>query len=1206
MNWLSRLKLYTFHITLYDAAFFGMLFVCFTFILLLWFGKVNRSANRFLAVGLAVVALWIARVLVIDIQLKTYMLYWDWLPMQFLLALGPLIYFYVLKITRPDNKFRLKDLLHFSPLLLEFVALTLEISESNRTGLSTYNTAAFQHLNPLLQLPIFISLITYLYKSHQLIESFYRRLRPVMMDRSRLEFRWLRRLLAATALLWVLWIAYAAVDYFGYRNQLGIAAYYPVYIFFAAIMIWTAAAAFLKPQAGTLAQLTPASKPSLSSELKQKGNWLKNTVKQNHYYHDPELSLNSLAEKLGIHSHELSRIINIALGKNFNDFINEYRVRDVAAKMQDPAYDRITLLGMAYDAGFNSKATFIRAFKQLTGKNPAEYKRELEKEVATYHLQPYLANTAIISNQKTTHKWSEQKLNRNYMFKSYFKIAWRNLWRNKAFSFINIVGLSIGLACCMLIFLYAMDEVSYDKFHVNAANIYHLVVDSKRPDGTMGKSSTTGDVPGPDFQRQLPEIEAFVRIQGADYTVRRGTDVFDQPALFADSNFFSVFTFQPVAGNLQTALKDAHSVVLSEEVAETYFGKQNPVGKTLDLKEGDKFQPFTVTAVIKKSPQNSSIKINMLVPKKANSIDNEWINAFENTFMLIKPGTNIKQLDAKMNRIFMKDAAGQIKEALEKYGFKVNTTYSLQPLLQMHTSTDYPADNGLSDQSNPTYSYILSGIALFILAIACINFVNLTVARSLKRAREIGIRKVVGGRRKQLIMQFLGESYILSFIAFVFALVLVQLALPFFNTLANKALAFSYLLSFKLVAGYLGIFILTGLLAGFYPALILSGFNPVQSLYNRTQHIGKNYLSKGLVILQFTLATFLIISTITIYSQFNYLTHFDLGYNDKNVVSINAYGIDKQKLTVFKNELLKNPSITSVTADQGGRWGTMAHINNGQQMMFDMKHIDEDYLPLFQVSMVNGRNFSKAMTSDSATSVLVNEEFVKQAGWKKPIGEVVDFFYNKRKYNVIGVVKNYHFLSLSEKMSPILYSMKPDYPWGNIFIKISDKNKSESLNRIQKEFKAEFPFIPYQYKFKDAEVAEQYDKEAKWKQIVAFGAMLTILISCIGLFGLATLSAERRKKEIGIRKVLGASVEGLVRKLSTDFARLVLISAVISAPAAWWAMHKWLEAYPYKIDVSAWIFLGATMFVLLIALITVSFQTIRAAVANPVTSLRSE
>jgi putative ABC transport system permease protein len=439
------------------------------------------------------------------------------------------------------------------------------------------------------------------------------------------------------------------------------------------------------------------------------------------------------------------------------------------------------------------------------------------------------------------------------------------------------------------------------------------------------------------------------------------------------------------------------------------------------------------------------------------------------------------------------------------------------------------------------------------------------------------------------------------------AMVLVKLTLPLFNTLINKSLAFSYLLNLKLVAGYTGIFLLTGLLAGFYPALVLSGFNPVQTLYNRTQYIGKNYLSKGLVVLQFTLATFLIISTITIYSQFNYLMDFDLGYNNKNVVSIFAFNIDKAKFSTFKTELSKDPNIFSVTADQGGGpWGTSALINGSQQFGFNLQHIDEDYLPLFKVPIAKGRNFSKTMVADSATAVLVSEQFVKEAGWKDPIGQTVNFINDKRQYNVVGVVKDYHYLSLTEKMSPVLYSMKPDYPWGNIFVRIGNNNKSEALNRIQQEFKAEFPFIPYQYKFKDDEVAEQYDKEAKWKEIISFAAGLTIFISCIGLFGLATLSAERRKKEIGIRKVLGASVQGIARILSADFAVLVLISTVISVPVAWWVLYKWLENYPYRINMNAWIFLLAAVFVLLIALVTVSFQTIKAAVANPVNSLRSE
>ena len=792
------------------------------------------------------------------------------------------------------------------------------------------------------------------------------------------------------------------------------------------------------------------------------------------------------------------------------------------------------------------------------------------------------------------------------MIRNYIITAFRNLWRNRAFSVINIAGLSVGLACCMLIFLYAMDDVSYDRFHVNAANIYHLVVNSKSQDGQVHKFSGTGDMPGPAFKQQLPEVQDFARLYGTDYTVRRDNEVFDQVALFADSNFFSVFTFPVLYGNPQKALTDLHSIVLSEEVSEKYFGKVNPVGKTLDLKVKGQFVPFTVTAVTKKSPQNSSIKIQMLLPQSLRAASNQWLNFFQNTFLVIKPGTDIKQLTAKINKTYQGDAASQIKESADKDGNKDAITYVLQPLLAMHTSTDYPADNGLSDAGNPTYSYILTGIALFILAIACINFVNLTVARSLKRAKEVGIRKVVGGRRRQLVIQFLGESFMLSLVAFVLAIMLVQTVLPFFNTLTNKALAFDYLLSFKLVAGYIGLFLLTGMLAGFYPALVLSGFNPVQALYNRTQYAGKNYLSKGLVILQFTLATFLIISTITIYSQFNYLMHFDLGYNDKNVVTISGFNLDKTKLSVFKNELSKDPNIIDVTSDQGDPWRTTALINGSQQFEFDLQHIDEDYLPLFKVSMIKGRNFSKNMAADSNNSVLISEQYAKEAGWKNPIGQTVNFPNDKKTFTVVGVVKDYHYQSLNEKMFPILYSMRPDYPWGNIFVRIGDKNKAEALQRIQKEFRADFPAIPYRYKFKDAEVAAQYDKEAKWKQIVAFGAGLTIFISCIGLFGLGTLSAERRRKEIGIRKVLGASVTVIVRKLSTDFAALVLISAVISAPVAWWAMHKWLENYPYRIAISAWIFLLAAAFVLLLALVTISFQTIKAAVANPVNSLRSE
>ncbi|HWB23827.1 MAG TPA: ABC transporter permease, partial [Chitinophagaceae bacterium] len=757
------------------------------------------------------------------------------------------------------------------------------------------------------------------------------------------------------------------------------------------------------------------------------------------------------------------------------------------------------------------------------------------------------------------------------MFKNYIKTAARNLWRNKVFSFINIAGLSIGLACCMLIFLYTKDEVSFDKFHTQKNNIYRIVVTRTKPDGSVDKTTATGMMPGPRFKLSIPGIQDFVRVQKKSFNVKLSKEVFDQDALYVDPNFFSVFTFPLIEGNPKTVLTGKRSIVLSERVAEKYFGKTDALGKVLELNTGDEFEPFIVTGVAKNAPVNSSIQIGMLVPIKVEQEhwdNDEWVNFFLNTFVVLKPGTDTSAVEAKFDKVFNSEAALQLQELANDLGFKDKVKFKLQPLLNMHLSTDFPARNGLTDASNPVYSYILTGIALFILLIACINFINLTVAHSLKRAKEIGIRKVVGSVRRQLVIQFLSESFVLSFIAFVFAAVMVQLVLPFFNSVAGKALSFSYLFDAKLVAGYIILFIVAGVLAGFYPALVLSRFNPMQTLYGRFKTGGKNYLSKALVVLQFTLATSLIISTTIIYSQFNYLTNFDLGYNDKNVAVINTGQVFKDKMDDFRNELLKYPGIQNVTADQGGRQETIAHVNGEQEIGFNFRYVDENYFPLFQIPMAEGRNFSRSYPSDTSSSVVVNEAFVKEAGWKQPIGKQVDFFYQHKKYNVIGVIKDYHYASLSEKTGPQLFTTNPRYSFRSAFIKINPGEISGALQYIEKVFKNKFPLQPYQYDFADEQNTAQYNSEAKWKQIVTFGAILTIFISCIGLFGLATLSAERRKKEIGIRKVLGASVQGIVAKLSNDFLKLVLLSAVIAVPGAWWAMQKWLENYPYRIAIN--------------------------------------
>jgi putative ABC transport system permease protein len=474
------LNAYIFHITPYDVAFLGTIFIGLTFALQLGFTKrINRSANRFLSLALATIALWLLWVLCRDIGLEAYFSHWSWLPLQFSLVLGPLIFFYVLKITRPEYKFRSKDMLHFSPLLLELSAQALEVRDSIKTGTATYDTPAFHQLNPILQLLAFISVSTYLYASHRLIERFYRGLKFNGCDRYRYELRWLHNLLMGFGLLWLLWIPFKAVDYFYYHDPSGINIYHPLYLLLAVMAIWIAVVAFFRQDAGVPVAPPPFLKPPLPAEMKQRGNWLKKAVQAGRYYQDPELSLSLLAEKLELTTHELSRIINTVLKKSFNDFINEFRVAEVARKMEDPAYDHITLLGIAFESGFNSKSTFNRAFRQMTGKSAAEYKNELKKERPSYNLTRQTQFAAVISNQETTPKWSYEKLNRNYMIRNYIKTSYRSLLKNKGFTILNVLGLSVGLATCLLIVFYVIDEWSYDRYNTKADQVYRVNINVK-------------------------------------------------------------------------------------------------------------------------------------------------------------------------------------------------------------------------------------------------------------------------------------------------------------------------------------------------------------------------------------------------------------------------------------------------------------------------------------------------------------------------------------------------------------------------------------------------------------------------------------------------------------------------------------------------------------------------------------------------------
>lgn len=796
------------------------------------------------------------------------------------------------------------------------------------------------------------------------------------------------------------------------------------------------------------------------------------------------------------------------------------------------------------------------------------------------------------------------------MFKNYFKIAFRNLARNKIYSFINIAGLGIGLACALLIMLYVKDEISFDRFHKNVNHIYRIA----RKSNGNNVNGTTGFLQGPRFTQNVPGVKSFVRVQGGAEDIKKGTEVQEQDGVLSvDSNFFSVFTFPLLSGNPETCLTEPHSIVLSEDAAKKYFATTDAVDKVLMVKEDTGFVPYKVTAVAKRCPQNSSIQFDALLPFKVSDADakdtHNWFNSFLTTFVVLNDNVKQQATEKQMQSFYVADAKQTFYEMLKNDGGNPDDipmgTYFLQPYLDMHLNTELPESNGITNTSNPMYSYLLSGIALFVLLIACINFVNLTIARSVKRAKEIGIRKVIGSNRKQLIYQFLGESFFLCTVAFALAIALVQLLLPLFNELANKALAISYLFDAKLIAGYIALYIITGLLAGFYPALVLSGYNPVQTLYSRFQIAGKNYLQKSLVILQFTLASFLIIATCIIYAQFNLLTKTDLGYDDNNLVIINKNSLNHTDAAVFKNELLKNPNIVGVSVKNAGERGTGTKNSVGSTIGFADETVDENYLPLLKIPLVAGRNFSTAFPSDATQSIIVNESFVKAANWKNPVGETIQILGSSNEtHRVIGVVKDYHFASLTKKITPQLFSMNGLY--GAYYIKIKPSTAAASLKWIQKIYQQFYPMSPYTYVFKNDENRKQYADVEKWKQIILFGAILTIFISCIGLFGLSVLSAEKRTKEIGIRKVLGASVQQIVTTLSTDFIKLVAIALIIATPLVYIAANKWLLNYPYRIEMSWWLFASAGILVMLIALFTVSFQSIKAAVANPVKSLRTE
>ena len=791
------------------------------------------------------------------------------------------------------------------------------------------------------------------------------------------------------------------------------------------------------------------------------------------------------------------------------------------------------------------------------------------------------------------------------MYKSYFTVGLRNIIKNKAFSLINILGLSMAIACVMLIILYANDEVSYDRFHSQTSNIYRLVYERLNPDGSVANlGGNSGYLQGPTFQAGIPEIESYTRLKNYDLEVRSDENIFRRPVLAVDPFFFSIFSFPLKKGSPKTCLQDPHSVILSESAAFAMFGDIEVLGKVIEIKKREAFESYTVTGVVQNAPDNSSIQLDLVIPMVVEG-DVHWFNYFLNTFVLLTPGADLRSVEQKMQLVYEKDAKAAIEEMAAKFNDKTRFINKLQPLTDIHLNEEYSVDNGLVNGSKPVYSYILSAIALFILVIACINFVNLSIARSARRTREIGVRKVVGSRNRQLIVQFLAESYLMTLIAFTLAILLVQLVLPYFNELSNKRLHLSYLLEFDNLIGYIILLLATGLLAGLYPAFVLSGCNPVEALKSKLSTGRAGFLQRSLVVLQFAIATVMLIGTMSMFLQFKFLTTEPLGYDDSNVVVV-PKRLKHSEARLLKQELSQNPHILEVSVKNGGREGTVAKVNGDQEIGFDYETIDDHYLSLYKIPIVQGRNFSIQFPSDSNRAVLVNETFAKEAGWKDPIGQQINFWYRNESYTVIGVAKDYHFLSLNRQSGAQVFTMRNAKDYGMVLMRIVPGKSMPAVALIERTFKKLYPETFFQYKFKDEENYKAYTSEAKWKKIMLSGAGITIVISCIGLLGLAMLAVEKRSKEIGIRKVLGASITNIVSILSIDFIRLVVIASALSLPLAFYGVNRWLESYPYRITVGWMLLILPVITVVLIATVTIGFQVMKSALMNPVNTLKYE
>jgi len=792
------------------------------------------------------------------------------------------------------------------------------------------------------------------------------------------------------------------------------------------------------------------------------------------------------------------------------------------------------------------------------------------------------------------------------MIKNYFKIGWRNLVRNKAFSAINILGLAMGIACSLIIMLWVQDERNVDAFHANGKYLYQ-VYERQYYDGKVEASYPTQGLLAEELKRVIPEVQYASSLEHASppgtlNTFEAGDKINKMEGFFAGADFFSMFSYPLLQGKPGTALNTQEGIAISRKMAEQFFGSpEKAIGKAIRYENKEE---LLVTAVFENLPANSSQQFDFLRSWIAYVKENEWVHNWGNT----SPVTLV-QLRSDADHVKVE---AKIKDFIYRYQPKDKAflmELALQPYPEKYLHSTFK--NGKIDGGRIEYVRLFTIVAIFILLIACINFMNLATARSVKRAKEVGVRKVIGASRSILIKQFIGEAILLTFLSTIIAVCIAAVSLPAFNSLTGKQLSLP-LAQPSFWAALFGLLILTGFIAGSYPALFLSSLNPVRVLKGSLKfNWGAIFFRKALVVFQFTLSIILIVGMIVIYRQMDYVQTKNLGYDRENLVYIPIEGDLVKKYDVFKEEAGKMPGIITISKMRNSPTVIEHHTNSigwpGKDPNLNVSFADAvvgyDFVKTMNLKLKEGRDFSKDFGTDS-TSYLLNETAVEKIGFQNPIGQQV--VWGNHPGKVVGVLKDFHFNSMHQAIEPLIARLDENWNWGTILVRIKAGKTKQAITGLEKICKDLNPKVPFSYQFSDLEYARLYKSEQVVSKLSNYFAFLAIFISCLGLFGLSTFVAGQRTKEIGVRKVLGASVPNIIALLITSFLKLVAIAIVIAVPISQYAMGRWLENFAYKIDIGWWMFAVAGIIAVFIAMLTVSFQAIKAAIANPVKSLRIE